>query len=78
MEAIHSKEECAAIKKHGMGTRGSLLSFSDGSGETRVLLRIQVEGLSLVVQLLRIHLPMQGTWAQSLFEELRSNTPLSN
>ena len=45
MEAIHSKEECAAIKNHWMGKRGSLLSSSDGNGETRVLLRIQAEGL---------------------------------
>ena len=34
-----------------------------------------VRGTSLVVQWLRIHLPMQGTWVQSLVEELRSHMP---
>ena len=31
--------------------------------------RIQVKGTSLVVQWLRIHLLMQGTWVQSLVQE---------
>ena len=31
-------------------------------------------GISLVAQWLRICLPMQGTWVQSLFRELRSHT----
>ena len=34
-----------------------------------------VRGTSLVVQWLRIHLPTQGTWVQSLVEELRSHMP---
>ena len=32
-------------------------------------------GASLVVQWLRIHLPMQGTWVPSLVRELRSHMP---
>ena len=35
-----------------------------------------ITGTSLVVQWLRIHLPMQGTWVQSLVGELRSHKPL--
>ena len=34
-----------------------------------------VRGTSLVVQWLRIHLPMQGTWVQSLVKKLRSHMP---
>ena len=34
-----------------------------------------VRGTSLVVQWLRIHLPMQGTWVQSLVKRLRSHMP---
>ena len=33
---------------------------------------------NLVVQWLRIHLPMQGTWVQSLTGKLRSHVPQSN
>ena len=32
-------------------------------------------GTSLVVQWLRLHLPMQGVWVQSLVAELRSHMP---
>ena len=35
-------------------------------------------GTSLVVQWLRIHLPMQGTWVRSLIGELRSHMPQGN
>ena len=35
-------------------------------------------GTSLVVQWLRIHLPMQGTQVQSLVWELRSHMPRGN
>ena len=35
-------------------------------------------GTSLVVQWLRIHLPMQGTQVQPLAEELRSHMPRGN
>ena len=35
-------------------------------------------GTSLVVQWLRIHLPMQGMWVRSLFGELRSHIPKGN
>ena len=35
-------------------------------------------GTSLVVRRLRIHLPLQGTQAQSLAGELRSHTPQDN
>ena len=31
---------------------------------------------SLVVQLLRLYLPLQGVWAQSLVEELRLLVPV--
>ena len=37
-----------------------------------------ISGTSLVVQLLRIHLPMQGMWVQSLVGELRSHMPRDN
>jgi len=32
-------------------------------------------GTSLAVQWLRLHLPMQGVWVQSLVRELRSHMP---
>ena len=32
---------------------------------------------SLVVQWLRLHLPMQGVWVRSLVRELRSHMPYS-
>ena len=37
-----------------------------------------LSGTSLVVQWLRIHLPMQGTWVRSLVGELRSHMPWGN
>ena len=36
------------------------------------MLKAEKLGISLVVQWLRICLPMQGTWVQSLVQELRS------
>ena len=36
----------------------------------------RTNGTSLVVQWLRIHLPVQGTWVLSLIGELRSHMPL--
>ena len=36
-------------------------------------LKITVEGTFLVVQWLRLHLPMQGAWVQSLLGKLRSH-----
>ena len=41
--------------------------------KTFELLKITVQGTSLVVQWLRLHLPMQGAWVQSLVGELRSH-----
>ena len=41
-------------------------------------LRKQIKGTSLVVQWLRIRLPMQGTRVQSLVWELRSHMPQDN
>ena len=35
----------------------------------------RIPGTSLVVQWLRLHLPMQEMWVQSLAGELRSNMP---
>ena len=43
-----------------------------------VILKIYVSWASMVVQWLRIHLPMQGTWVQSLVWEQRSHEPCSN
>ena len=37
-----------------------------------------MEGTSLLVQWLRIHLPMKGTWVQYLVGELRSHMPRGN
>ena len=39
---------------------------------------LTVPGTSLVVQWLRIHLPMQGTWILPLVRELRSHMPSGN
>ena len=38
----------------------------------------KMEGPSLVVQWLRIHLPMQRMWVQSSVRELRSHVPFIN
>ena len=40
-----------------------------------VILKINKTGTSLVVQWLRIHLPTQGMWVQSLVSELRLHMP---
>ena len=39
--------------------------------------RIQFQGTFLAVQWLRLHLPMQGLWVQSLVRKLRYYMPLS-
>ena len=36
---------------------------------TRILIQKSLFGTSLVVQWLRIHLPVQGTWVRSLVQE---------
>ena len=46
--------------------------------ETHNGFRISPQGILLVVQWLRICLPMQETWVQSLIRELRSHVPWSN
>ena len=43
-----------------------------------LVILIMVQGSSLVVQWLRIHLAMQGTQVQSLVRELRSHMPWDN
>ena len=48
--------------------RELMAGAGDGSKESR-------EGISLSVQWLRLHLPMQGVGVQSLVEELRSHMP---
>ena len=57
----------------------SQLWLSGGPGETwRKCFkrhRLFVLGTSLVVQWLRLHLPMQGVWVWSLVGELRSHMP---
>ena len=40
---------------------------------TRILIQKSLFGTSLVVQWLRIHLAIHGTWVQSLARELRSH-----
>ena len=66
--------QAEAIKAAG-GVRGHLcprgLSLS-----CRV--KTLLQGTSLVVQWLRVHLPMHGMWVWSLVRELRSHTPHSN
>ena len=42
-----------------------------------IRLRSQAEGTSLVVQGLRLRIPIQGVWVESLVRELRSHMPLS-
>ena len=37
-----------------------------------------IHGTSLVVQWLRIHLPMKGIWVPSLARELRPHVPWGN
>ena len=49
-------------KKRILETRGKVLS-------TYTTLTFKVDGLSLEAQWLRIRLPMQGTWVQSLVPE---------
>jgi len=44
----------------------------------KAMLKILNIEISLVVQWLRIHLAMQGTWVRSLIRELRSHRPQNN
>ena len=48
------------------------LSWMGRSYKTGLCLRAQALGTSLVVQWLRIHLPVQGIWVQSLVWEDRT------
>ena len=44
----------------------------------KILIKKHIYGDSLVVQWLRIKLPMQGTWVQPLVGELRYHMPWDN
>ena len=44
----------------------------------QVPLKFIIKRTSLMVQFLRLHLPMQGTWVQSLVGELRSSIAVGN
>ena len=48
------------------------------STEIETVIKNLPKGTTLVVQWLRICLPMQGTWVQSLVRELRSHMPWGN
>ena len=58
----------------------SLLSVGEGtwfsfSFCSTIFIKSLLHGTSLAVQWLRLHLPMQGVWVQSLVTELRSHMP---
>ena len=66
-----------------VGRRFTVWATREGWRNTKVIklnnsIKIQSLGTSLVVQCLRIRLPMQGTWVQSLVRELRSHMPRGN
>ena len=42
---------------------------------SKTSLELTQRGTLLAVQWLRLHLPMQGVWVQSLVRELRSHMP---
>ena len=62
------------------GQPGRLCLFSESTIQFHPLRKIKGKGLgsSLVLQWLRIHLAMQGTWVASLVGELRCHKPLSS
>ena len=70
------------VTLHGKDTiQQRTLSWGVSSGlresemPSQMSLQKRGRGTSLVVQWLRLHLPAQGVWFQSLFEELKSHMP---
>ena len=78
---MHLKTLCLVFKNPSLKATGKLRFFFFFSVSCpfsllgvlillqRLLSRVWLYGTSLVVQWFRIHLPMQGTWVQSLVQE---------
>ena len=67
------KERQEILKWHVWGRKEGFTEVSKS-----IYRKKEEQGVSLVVQWLRIHLPVQGTWAQTLVGEVGSHMPPGN